>query len=157
MSCRKDRHGILLSHTDWKVALKLLSMNDSRPEWEALKSIVFIGNHLPRQCGIATFTTHLLESIALNAPDKACWAVALNDRPEGYSYPSQVRFEINQNQLNEYCLLKPFLRLAHKRTFASYHDRSASIRVVAHSPIESDSSLKILLFSDKIGQQVCAN
>ncbi len=76
----------------------------SRPEWEALKSIVLIGNHLPRQCGIATFTTHLLESIALNAPDKACWAVAMNDRPEGYAYPSQVRFEINQSQLSEYSL-----------------------------------------------------
>jgi glycosyltransferase involved in cell wall biosynthesis len=76
----------------------------SRPEWDALKSIVLIGNHLPRQCGIATFTTHLLESIALNVPDKACWAIAMNDRPEGYAYPSQVRFEINQNQLNEYSL-----------------------------------------------------
>ena len=81
-----------------------LRTTDSRPEWESLKSIVFIGNYLPRQCGIATFTTHLLESIALNAADKACWAVAMNDRPEGYSYPSQVRFEINQSQLNEYSL-----------------------------------------------------
>ena len=76
----------------------------SKTEWQALKSIVLIGNHLPRQCGIATFTTHLLESIALNVPDKACWAVAMNDRPAGYSYPSQVRFEINQSQLNEYSL-----------------------------------------------------
>ncbi len=76
----------------------------TRQEWEALKSIVLIGNHLPRQCGIATFTTHLLESIALNVPDKACWTIAMNDRPEGHSYPSQVRFEINQNQLNEYSL-----------------------------------------------------
>ena len=77
---------------------------DSQPEWATLKSIVLLGNHLPRQCGIATFTTHLLESIALNVPDKACWAVAMNDRPEGYAYPSQVRFEINQSQLNEYSL-----------------------------------------------------
>jgi len=77
---------------------------DSRPEWEALKSIVLIGNHLPRQCGIATFTTHLLESIALNAPDKDCWAIAMNDQPDGYSYPSQVRFAIDQSQLNEYSL-----------------------------------------------------
>ena len=76
----------------------------SRPDWAALKSIVLIGNHLPRQCGIATFTTHLLESIALNAREKTCWAVAMNDRPEGYAYPSQVRFEINQSQLNEYSL-----------------------------------------------------
>ncbi len=85
-------------------SMENLGTTDSQPEWETLKSIVFIGNHLPRQCGIATFTTHLLESIALNAPDKACWAIAMNDRPEGYPYPSQVRFEINQSQLNEYSL-----------------------------------------------------
>ena len=83
----------------------------SRSEWEALKSIVLVGNHLPRLCGIATFTTHLLESIALNAPDKACWAVAMNDRPEGYAYPSQVRIEINQNQLNDYSLAADLLNL----------------------------------------------
>jgi len=91
--------------------MKTYSETGSRPEWAALKSIVIIGNHLPRQCGIATFSTHLLESIALNAPDKACWAVAMNDRPEGYSYPSQVRFEINQNQLNEYRLTADLLNL----------------------------------------------
>ena len=88
-----------------------LGKTDARPEWEALKSIVFIGNYLPRQCGIATFTTHLLESIAMNAPDKACWAVAMNDRPEGYLYPSHVRVEINQNQLNEYSLAADMLNL----------------------------------------------
>ena len=85
-------------------SIENLRATDSRPEWEALKSIVLIGNYLPRQCGIATFTTHLLESIVLNAQDKACWAIAMNDRPEGYAYPSQVRFEINQSQLNEYSL-----------------------------------------------------
>ncbi len=77
---------------------------DPQPGWETIKSIALIGNHLPRQCGIATFTTHLLESIALNVPDKACWAVAMNDRPEGYAYPPQVQCEINQSELNEYSL-----------------------------------------------------
>jgi len=85
-------------------SIENLCTTDSRPEWVALKSIVLVGNHLPRQCGIATFTTHLLESIALNVPDKDCWSVAMNDRPEGYSYPPQVRCEINQSQLNEYSL-----------------------------------------------------
>jgi len=91
--------------------MKALNPAISRPEWETLKSIVFIGNYLPRQCGIATFTSHLLEAIALNAPDKACWAVAMNDRPEGYPYPSQVRFEINQNLLSEYSLAADLLNL----------------------------------------------
>jgi glycosyltransferase involved in cell wall biosynthesis len=85
-------------------SIEKLRSTDSRSEWEALKSIVLIGNYVPRQCGIATFTTHLLESIALNARDKSCWAVAMNDRPAGYSYPSQVRCEISQSQLNEYSL-----------------------------------------------------
>jgi glycosyltransferase involved in cell wall biosynthesis len=94
----------------------------SRPEWEALKSIVLIGNHLPRLCGIATFTTHLLESITLNAPDKACWAVAMNDRPEGYSYPSQVRFEINQSQPNEYSLAADLCNLSQVDVICLQHE-----------------------------------
>jgi glycosyltransferase involved in cell wall biosynthesis len=92
-------------------SIENLRETDSRPEWEALKSIVFIGNYLPRQCGIATFTTHLLESVALNASDKTCWAVAMNDQPEGYPYPSNVRVEINQNQLSEYSLAADLLNL----------------------------------------------
>jgi glycosyltransferase involved in cell wall biosynthesis len=92
-------------------SIENLRKTGSQPEWEALKSIVFIGNCLPRQCGIATFTTHLLESVAQNAPDKTCWAVAMNDRPEGYPYPSHVRVEINQNQLNEYSLAADLLNL----------------------------------------------
>ncbi|VAX06328.1 Glycosyltransferase [hydrothermal vent metagenome] len=94
----------------------------SKPEWETLKSIVLIGNHLPRQCGIATFTAHLLESIALNAPDKTCWAIAMNDRPEGYSYPSQVHFEINQSQLNEYSLAADLCNLNQADVICLQHE-----------------------------------
>jgi glycosyltransferase involved in cell wall biosynthesis len=83
----------------------------SLPKDKTSKSIVLIGNYLPRQCGLATFTTHLLEAIALNAPDTDCWAVAMNDRPEGYSYPPQVRLEINQDQLREYGLVADQLNL----------------------------------------------
>lgn len=85
------------------------STTGSKHEWAEINSIVLIGNFLPRQCGIATFTTHLLQYIAQNAPDKDCWAVAINDRPEGYPYPSEVRFEINQNQLKGYCLAADLL------------------------------------------------
>ncbi len=83
----------------------------SLPDGKMTNSIVFIGNYLPRRCGIATFTTHLLESIALNVTDTDCWAVAMNDQPEGYSYPPQVRLQINQNQLNEYSLAADELNL----------------------------------------------
>ncbi|MCK5723252.1 MAG: hypothetical protein KAI84_12010 [Gammaproteobacteria bacterium] len=60
------------------------SKTNAQAKYKTLKSIVLVGNHLPRLCGIATFTTHLLESIALNVPDVDCWAVAMNDQPDGY-------------------------------------------------------------------------
>jgi len=76
---------------------------------EALQSIVLIGNYMPRRCGIATFTTHLLEAIEPNVPNTNCWAVAMNDQLDGYNYPSQVRLEINQDKIRDYnlsaCLL----------------------------------------------------
>ncbi len=74
-------------------------------------SIVLIGNYLPRRCGIATFTTHLFESIAQHVTNTDCWVVAMNDQPEGYSYPPQVRIQINQDQLNEYSLAADQLNL----------------------------------------------
>ncbi len=88
-----------------------LRKTGAQAECKALKSIVLVGNHLPRLCGIATFTTHLLESIALNAHDVDCWAVAMNDQPDAYNYPPQVRLEINQDQLGEYSQAADLLNL----------------------------------------------
>ena len=66
--------------------------------YEGIDSVAVIGNYLPRQCGIATFTTDLVEGLSAEAPAIYCWAVAMNDKPEGYPYPEKVRFEINKNQ-----------------------------------------------------------
>jgi glycosyltransferase involved in cell wall biosynthesis len=46
-----------------------------------------------------------------NVTDTDCWVIAMNDRSEGYFYPPQVQFEINQNQLNEYSLTADLLNL----------------------------------------------
>jgi hypothetical protein len=35
-----------------------------QPTHSILKRIAFVGNYLPRQCGISTFTTDLCEAIA---------------------------------------------------------------------------------------------
>lgn len=75
------------------------------------QKIALIGNYVPRQCGIATFTTDLLT--ALTAEHSTCefMAVVMNDVPEGYRYSSQVRFEVNQNVLAEYRLAADFLNM----------------------------------------------
>jgi hypothetical protein len=94
----------------------------SLPEGKMTNSIVLIGNYLPRRCGIATFTTHLFESIAMNATDTDCWVVAMNDQPEGYAYPPQVRLCINENQLNEYSLAADQLNLNHVGVVCVQHE-----------------------------------
>ena len=52
-----------------------------------LKRVAFIGNYLPRQCGIATFTTDLCESFSAEYPDVQTMVLAMNDTPQGYPYP----------------------------------------------------------------------
>lgn len=91
--------------------MSLYKMNTNPIQKKIFNSIVFIGNYLPRRCGIATFTTDLLESIQGVTPQTDCWAIAVNDIPEGYEYPNQVRFEINQNQLSDYKLASEFINM----------------------------------------------
>ncbi len=89
---------------------------------KALQSTVLIGNHMPRLCGIATFTTHLLESIMLNAPDTNCWVVAINDKPDGYNYPSRVQLEINQDKIRDYNLSACLLNIQNVDVICVQHE-----------------------------------
>ncbi|MES2506753.1 MAG: hypothetical protein V4599_08620, partial [Verrucomicrobiota bacterium] len=56
--------------------------------------IAFLGDYLPRLCGIATFTYDLAESVAQAATEADCFVGAVNDRSIGYDYPQRVRFEL---------------------------------------------------------------
>ena len=64
--------------------------------------IAFLGDYLPRLCGIATFTHDLCEAVATTVPGSDCFVVAVNDRTEGYEYPPRVRFELQEKQLDSY-------------------------------------------------------
>src|SRR5512147_1388557 len=56
--------------------------------------IAVIGNYLPRQCGIATFTTDLCDAIGGEYGNAQLLAVPVNDPGSQYSYPSRVRIEL---------------------------------------------------------------
>ena len=71
--------------------------------------LAVIGNYVPRRCGIATFTTDLAESLATAAPQSEVWAVAMNDRAEGYPYPGRVHFELGEECQDDYLLAAEFL------------------------------------------------
>ena len=90
--------------------------------YEDIGSVAVIGNYVPRQCGIATFTTDLVEALSAEAPDINCWTVAMNDTPEGYAYPEKVRFEINQNTLTDYSIASEFLNISQADIVCVQHE-----------------------------------
>jgi len=64
--------------------------------------IAVIGNYLPRQCGIATFTTDLCTAIAAEYGTARLLALPVNDIEEGYDYPARVRWSLDQNEVASY-------------------------------------------------------
>jgi glycosyltransferase involved in cell wall biosynthesis len=77
----------------------------------AINRIAFVGNYLPRQCGIATFTTDLCEAIAAEHGDTTCIAVPVNDIEGGYAYPPRVRFELTEKDIESYRRAADFLNI----------------------------------------------
>ncbi len=76
-----------------------------------IKRVAFIGNYLPRQCGIATFTTDLCEAIADQFKETACIALPVNDIESGYNYPARVRFELAEKDIESYRRAADFLNI----------------------------------------------
>jgi glycosyltransferase involved in cell wall biosynthesis len=72
--------------------------------------IAFVGDYLPRKCGIATFTRDLHHAVAAQYPAIECGVLAINDLPEGYDYEPEVRFEIQEQRLLDYQEAANFLR-----------------------------------------------
>src|SRR6266404_4780072 len=64
--------------------------------------IAVIGNYLPRQCGIATFTTDLCSAIAAEYGTARLLALPVNDIEQGYDYPARVRWSLDQNEVASY-------------------------------------------------------
>jgi glycosyltransferase involved in cell wall biosynthesis len=71
--------------------------------------IAVIGNHLPRQCGIATFTTDLCDAITSEYRAAVLSVVAVNDPQSSYAYPNRVRFQIDEGDISSYRATADFL------------------------------------------------
>ena len=71
--------------------------------------IAMIGNYLPRQCGIATFTTDLCEAISAEYGAARLLALPVSDTQQGYDYPARVRWSLAQDDLQSYQEAADFL------------------------------------------------
>ena len=71
--------------------------------------IAVIGNYLPRQCGIATFTTDLCEAMSAEYGTARLMALPVDDTEQGYDYPARVRWSLAQDDPTSYQQASEFL------------------------------------------------
>ncbi|MEP7241409.1 MAG: glycosyltransferase family 4 protein, partial [Devosia sp.] len=74
-----------------------------------IKRIAFVGNSLPRRCGIATFTTDLAQAVVAASPPVFTSIIAITDGDRTYDYPDIVSFEVHQDTPGDYVAAGDFI------------------------------------------------
>jgi glycosyltransferase involved in cell wall biosynthesis len=84
--------------------------------------IAIIGNYLPRQCGIATFTTDLCDAVSTEFGTERLFALPVNDPESEYEYPERVRFELTEEELASYERAAEFLNFTNVDLVCVQHE-----------------------------------
>ena len=101
----------------------LIRVRRDEPQRPASRTtIAFLGDYLPRKCGIATFTSDLLGAVAARHPQSRCFAVPVNDIEGCYRYPDVVRFEIEEQDLESYRRAADFLNTSDVDVVSVQHE-----------------------------------
>jgi len=87
-----------------------------------LRKVAFLGDYIPRQCGIATFTADLRNAVATQYQGVRCDVVAVNDRAQSYDYPGEVRFDLAEQELEAYQRAADFLNLTNADVVCLQHE-----------------------------------
>jgi glycosyltransferase involved in cell wall biosynthesis len=84
--------------------------------------VAFIGNSLPRRCGIATFTTDLQTAVAASRTQPQTLIVAMNDEGHDYDYPASVVWQIREQQPEDYQSAARFLNAEQPDVVSLQHE-----------------------------------
>src|SRR6266446_3525350 len=87
-----------------------------------IRRLAFLGDYVPRRCGIATFTADLYESVASQFPGSRCFVVPVNDSEDRYEYPPEVRFEIEEQDVDSYLRAADFLNITNVDAVSVQHE-----------------------------------
>jgi len=64
--------------------------------------VIYVSSYIPRKCGIATYTKDLTNEINKLNPYALAEILTMNRPEDNFSYPWEVKFKINQNELGSY-------------------------------------------------------
>ena len=100
-----------------------------------LRRLAFIGNSLPRRCGIATFTTDLQQAIATSRPDLETCIVAMNDHGRPMTIPPRSALQIEDGNHRRLCARRrlPERRPVRRRLLCSTNSEFSAARPAATS------------------------
>src|SRR5262245_38833961 len=87
-----------------------------------IRRAAFAGDYLPRKCAIATFTPDSGQVRRAEHPNLRCFVVPANDMEEGYDYPSEVSFEIEEQNLASYHQAADFLNMSNVDVVSLQHE-----------------------------------
>nr|UXE44464.1 D-inositol-3-phosphate glycosyltransferase [uncultured bacterium] len=87
-----------------------------------VRAIAMVGNHLPRQCGIATFTADLTDAIAAEYADLGCFVLAMDDPGHKHAYPPRVRFALDESDVASYRRAADFLNVSTVEVVCLQHE-----------------------------------
>ena len=82
--------------------LPVTTLPNDRGIQAGVQTVALLGSYTPRQCGIATFTKDLRDSLADELGDGSAIVLAMDDQGGSYDYPPEVRFQIPQHKQSAY-------------------------------------------------------
>ena len=101
---------------------RLASSLRSRVSASLPSRVAVVGNYLPRQCGIATFTTDLCDALGEEYETVQLLAVPVNDPGSQYNYPPRVRFELTEGDPSSYDSAADFLNFSNVDLVCLQHE-----------------------------------
>ena len=84
--------------------------------------VAFVGDYVPRRCGIATFTHDVQTAVTSQYPGADCYVCAVTDIDESYDYPESVLFEIVEHDIQTYEQAAEFINLGHTDVVCVQHE-----------------------------------
>ncbi len=86
------------------------------------RKIAFVSSYPPRQCGIATFTGHLIKFVR-KAAGRAFEPLVVAMQSDGnYQYSDPVKFEIRSNVKNDYISAADYINFSHVDVVSVQHE-----------------------------------
>lgn len=91
-------------------------------EKQRVVRVIYVSSYIPRKCGIATFTKDLTNAVNSLNPTALAEILAVSDSANGYDYPWEVKYRINQDDINAYTYAAEYINASGAEIVCLQHE-----------------------------------